>query len=67
MVHNRCASSSKSALKGHPVCNRYRSSATNVVVHRELEILQVNQLLGRQLMLILEMKGLFIGSRCRKW
>ena len=62
-----CNTFTKSALKGHPVCNRYRSSPTNVVVHCKLEILQVNQLLGRQLNLILKMKGLFIRSRCRKW
>ena len=54
--------------KGHSVGNRDYSSSTNVVVNCELEILQVNQLLGRQLKLILKMKkGLFIRSRCRKW
>ena len=35
--------------KGHSVCNRDRSSSTNVIVDYELEILQVNELLGREM------------------
>ena len=35
--------------KGHSVCNRDCSSSTNVVVDCELEILQVDELLKREM------------------